>query len=169
MDALLQLADVSLIIGQTRVLDHLDFAMEQGEIHALLGANGCGKSSLAFMVMGCQGYAPSSGSVRFAGERKRIEMAAMLAIQPRLAILDEPAARVDVLSLDEVTEAIRKLRSGGSSVLLITHQEDVAACADRASQLFAGTIVFSGSPAAVAEHYRGRSCVRCDRSVCAHA
>jgi len=67
MAALLQLADVSLISGQTRVLDHLDFAMEQGEIHALLGANGCGKSSLAFMVMGCQGYAPSSGSVRFAG------------------------------------------------------------------------------------------------------
>jgi Fe-S cluster assembly ATP-binding protein len=103
------------------------------------------------------------------GERKRIEMAAMLAMQPRLAILDEPAAGVDVLSLEEVTEAIRKLRSGGSSVLLITHQEDVAACADRASQLCAGTIVFSGSPVAVAEHYRGRSCVRCDRSVCTHA
>jgi len=98
------------------------------------------------------------------GERKRIELASMLAMQPKLAMLDEPTAGVDVLSLEEVTEAILALRQGGTAVLLMTHQEDLAACADRASQICGGRIVFSGAPGDVAQHYRGRSCIRCDGS-----
>lgn len=232
MPPLLKLTNITLTLNGHVVLHDLDFEMQHGEIHALLGANGCGKSSLAFVVMGCQGYQPERGSIQLdgneingwpihrraragvslawqeptrfeglsvrnylqldtnwrdsaaclaavgldatiylsrqvdkalsGGERKRIELAAMLAMQPKLAMLDEPAAGVDVLSLQEVTKAILDLRAGGSSVLLITHQEEVAACADRASQLCAGRIVFSGSPAAVSQHYRERSCVRCD-------
>ena len=239
MPPLLTLTGITLTLNGNAVLHDLDFTVESGEIHALLGANGSGKSSLAMMVMGGAGYTPQEGSIRFSerrindwsidrraragislawqeparfeglsvenylhlekewqapdaclqavglapesylrrgvdkslsgGERKRIELAALLAMQPRLAILDEPAAGVDVLSLQEVTEAIRTLRQRGASVLLITHQEDVAACADRASQLCGGRIVFSGSPAAVSQHYRERDCVRCDGSCDQHA
>lgn len=43
-------------------------AVEEGEIHAILGANGTGKSTLAYAIMGLSGYKPSRGRILFAGE-----------------------------------------------------------------------------------------------------
>jgi Fe-S cluster assembly ATP-binding protein len=100
------------------------------------------------------------------GERHRIELASVLSMKPALAILDEPAAGIDMLSINHIIDIIRALKEGGGSVLLITHQEEVALIADRASQLCAGRIIFSGSPRETVDHFRGRTCVRCDGEVC---
>lgn len=100
------------------------------------------------------------------GERHRIELASVLSMRPRLAILDEPAAGIDMLSISHIIDIIRALKEGGGSVLLITHQEEVALIADRASQLCAGRIIFSGAPRETVDHFRGRACVRCDGEVC---
>lgn len=102
------------------------------------------------------------------GERHRIELAAVLSMKPTLAILDEPAAGIDMLSMNHIIDIIRALKEAGGSVLLITHQEEVASIADRASQLCAGHIVFSGSPRETVDHFRGRSCVRCDGEICGY-
>jgi Fe-S cluster assembly ATP-binding protein len=99
------------------------------------------------------------------GERKRIELAGVLALKPRLAILDEPTAGIDFLSQEEITAVIQAMRGQGA-VLLITHQESLAAGADRASQLCGGRIVFRGEPAAVIANYKTRSCRRCDGDSC---
>jgi len=100
------------------------------------------------------------------GERHRIELASVLSMTPRLAILDEPAAGIDMLSINHIIDIIRALKGAGGSVLLITHQEEVALIADRASQLCAGRIIFSGGPRETVDHFRGRTCVRCDGEVC---
>jgi Fe-S cluster assembly ATP-binding protein len=100
------------------------------------------------------------------GERHRIELASVLCMKPTLAILDEPAAGIDMLSIHHIINVIRTLKDNGGAVLLITHQEEVAAIADSASQLCNGRIIFSGDPAQVIEHFRGRTCVRCDGEVC---
>ena len=100
------------------------------------------------------------------GERHRIELASVLSMKPRLAILDEPAAGIDMLSINHIIDIIRALKAAEGSVLLITHQEEVALIADRASQLCAGRIIFSGSPHEAVDHFRGRTCVRCDGQVC---
>lgn len=100
------------------------------------------------------------------GERHRIELASVLSMKPKLAILDEPAAGIDMLSINHIIDIIRALKTAGGSVLLITHQEEVALIADRASQLCAGRIIFSGSPRETVDHFRGRTCVRCDGKVC---
>lgn len=102
------------------------------------------------------------------GERHRIELASVLCMKPTLAILDEPAAGIDMLSINHIINVIRALKDNGGAVLLITHQEEVAAIADSASQLCSGRIVFSGDPALVIEHFRGRTCVRCDGEVCGY-
>ncbi len=102
------------------------------------------------------------------GERHRIELAAVLTLKPTLAILDEPAAGIDMLSITHILNVIRALKNGGGSVLLITHQEEVALVADTASQLCAGRIIFVGEPAHVVEHFRGRTCVRCDGMECGY-
>ena len=102
------------------------------------------------------------------GERKRIELAGVLALGPRLAMLDEPTAGIDLLSMADVISLLDQLRNRGASALLITHQESVAAHADFASQLCAGRVVFSGAPAEVITHYKSRKCVRCDGQRCDH-
>lgn len=102
------------------------------------------------------------------GERHRIELASVLSMKPKLAILDEPAAGIDMLSINHIIGIIRALKDAGGSVLRITHQEEVALIADRASQLCAGRIVFSGNPREAVDHFRGRTCVRCDGEVCGY-
>ena len=100
------------------------------------------------------------------GERHRIELASVLSMKPTLAVLDEPSAGIDMLSINHIIDIIRALKEAGGSVLLITHQEEVALIADRASQLCAGRIIFSGGPREAVDHFRGRTCVRCDGEVC---
>lgn len=102
------------------------------------------------------------------GERHRIELASVLTMKPRLAILDEPAAGIDMLSINHIIQIIRTLKEAGGSIVLITHQEEVALIADRASQLCGGRIIFAGSPREVVDHFRGRTCVRCDGAVCGY-
>jgi Fe-S cluster assembly ATP-binding protein len=100
------------------------------------------------------------------GERHRIELASVLSMQPQLTILDEPSAGIDMLSINHIIDIIRLLKAGGGSVLLITHQEEVALIADRASQLCAGRIIFSGGPREAVANFRGRVCVSCDGELC---
>jgi Fe-S cluster assembly ATP-binding protein len=87
---------------------------------------------------------------------------------PQLAILDEPTAGIDLLSLEDVVGVIRGMGSDGRAVLLITHEERVAAMADSASQLCGGRIVCQGAVGRVLASYRGRSCLGCDGETCGH-
>ncbi len=50
-----------------RILSGVNLALYPGKIHALLGLNGSGKSSLAYTLMGCDGYKPDSGRVLLEG------------------------------------------------------------------------------------------------------
>lgn len=102
------------------------------------------------------------------GERKRIELAGVLALKPRLVILDEPTAGIDLLSMADVMGLIDTFKRDGASVLLITHQENVAEHADQASQVCGGRIVRSGAPRDVIAHYKSRECERCDGQRCRH-
>ena len=118
------------------------------------------------------GLSPQAYSKRFVdkslsgGERKRIELAAVLAMKPLFAILDEPTAGIDMLSVQDMMNVIRSFKEEGASVLLITHQEMIALMADHASQLCGGRIIASGMPKDVAEQYKKGSCVRCDGERC---
>ena len=94
------------------------------------------------------------------GERKRIELASVLAMKPRLAILDEPDSGIDSLSIDYVVEVIKSFSRRGTTVLLITHHEEVAEIADRASSLCGGMILKTGDPVAVARFFRNH-CQEC--------
>jgi Fe-S cluster assembly ATP-binding protein len=94
------------------------------------------------------------------GERKRIELASVLAMKPKLAILDEPDSGIDALSIDYVVEVIRTFSRKGTTTLLITHHEEVAEIADRASSLCGGTILKTGDPVGVARFFRNH-CQEC--------
>jgi len=95
------------------------------------------------------------------GERKRIELAAVYAMQPRLAILDEPDSGIDVLSLDDIARLIHRLADQGTAVLLITHRDEMVPVADVAALMCEGEIVRVGEPQSVREHY-ARRCRPCE-------
>ncbi len=90
------------------------------------------------------------------GERKRIELAAVYAMRPRLAILDEPDSGIDVLGVEEITGLIRQMAAGGTAVLLITHRDEMADAADRASLMCGGVVVKTGSPDEVRAYFARR-------------
>jgi Fe-S cluster assembly ATP-binding protein len=235
---LLQVSKLRFASDGRPILQGVDLVLATAEVHALLGTNGTGKSTLAALIMGCEGYRPSGGSIRFdgrvidrlplferarlgiamawqepvrfeglcvgdflalgraqsdvaqalrmvglepalylqravdrtlsGGERKRIELASLLALAPKLAILDEPDSGIDLLSIQGIIDVIEAFRRHGTAVLLITHREEIARIADRASYLCGGRIVCSGAAGEVAEHYLGRRCLRCDGKECGH-
>jgi len=237
--SLLEITDLAYEAGDKKILDDFSMTIEASEVHALLGTNGTGKSTLAYLIIGCEGYRPTSGEIVFGGkiindlkiheraslgitmawqepvrfegisvrdyltlndkdnidpahylemiglhpelylhrmvdkslsggERKRIELASILALNPRLAILDEPDSGIDMLSTQDIVNVISAFKENGSSVLLITHREEIVLIADRASQICNGRVVCSGNPEKVAEYYKSRKCLVCDGEVCAY-
>ncbi|NIP73082.1 MAG: ATP-binding cassette domain-containing protein [Gammaproteobacteria bacterium] len=68
-DPLLDIRDLTLRRSGRCLLEGITLAIAPAEIHALVGGNGCGKTSLAKAVMGCEGYRPNSGEIRFDGRR----------------------------------------------------------------------------------------------------
>jgi Fe-S cluster assembly ATP-binding protein len=87
------------------------------------------------------------------GERKRIELAAVVAMRPAVAILDEPDSGVDVLTVDGIATLVRRLAADGTAVLLITHQDRMLSAADTATLLCDGRTVAQGDPEVVRRHY----------------
>jgi Fe-S cluster assembly ATP-binding protein len=94
------------------------------------------------------------------GERKRIELASVLAMRPKLAILDEPDSGIDIVALPRLLNGIIEMNRQGASVLLITHSETVTAIAHRVSILCAGTIIRTGPPAESSQWFKN-NCLTC--------
>ncbi len=227
---MLEIRDLKLTLNGKPILDGLNFAVEKGRIHGLLGVNGVGKTTLANLLMGIS-Y-PDEGSIVFegqditrrdiserarmgitlawqeparfegltireylrmnrnlspreaknflwmvglppaeyldrgvdtslsGGERKRVELACVMAMKPKVAILDEPDSGIDVVSLPHIMNAIAEMGKRGSAVLLITHGEVAVNVADEILIMCAGRIINHGPPQAMCEWFRG-NCSTC--------
>ncbi len=82
------------------------------------------------------------------GEVKRIEIATILARDPKLAIYDEPEAGIDLWSFDRLTETFRDIHAArdGRSIVIISHQERIIQLADEIVLLRDGKVVDTGTP-----------------------
>jgi Fe-S cluster assembly ATP-binding protein len=79
------------------------------------------------------------------GERKRVEIAAVVAMRPKLMILDEPDSGLDIIVFDELYEILDSIRrETGASILLITHREESGRIADVATLLWEGEVIKNG-------------------------
>lgn len=94
------------------------------------------------------------------GERKRIELASVYAMQPRLLLMDEPDSGVDIDSIQHIFTVIQKLKEQGTTVLLITHSPDVLKQADHAFLLCAGMVVDKGPMERMYDYFNGK-CTPC--------
>jgi Fe-S cluster assembly ATP-binding protein len=73
------------------------------------------------------------------GERKRIELAASIAMKPRLIILDEPDSGLDVIIVEDFLNIFNRIKELDMTILLITHREDIGMVADYGTLLWRGT------------------------------
>ena len=82
------------------------------------------------------------------GERRRLSVATMLVLEPRLLVLDEPTIGQDYERAQQLMKLMVRLRERyGTTVLMITHDVRlVAEWAERALVLDAGELVFDGAP-----------------------
>ena len=84
------------------------------------------------------------------GERRRLEIARLLALEPKVALLDEPFAGVDPLAAEDLRGRIARMRTEGVAVLLTDHNvpETMRVC-DRIHILVDGVVACSGTPEAI--------------------
>lgn len=95
------------------------------------------------------------------GERKRIELASVALMKPKLMILDEPDASLDIIVYNELYDLLLKLKKElKCSILLITHREEAGLIADKATLIENGKLIASGKFRAVMLEYCKRSKAR---------
>lgn len=90
------------------------------------------------------------------GQKRRVAIAGVLAMKPKVLILDEPTAGLDPKGRDEILELISKLRKeAGMTVILVSHSmDDVAKYVDRLIVMDHGKVKFDDVPATVFLHYK---------------
>jgi Fe-S cluster assembly ATP-binding protein len=230
---MLMVENLQLKLNGKSIIDDLNLHVSQGEIHGILGENGTGKTTIAYLIMGVNNYKPTAGRIIFegqdiarlsvsqrakmgislawqeparieglrvrdylrlsgnnqgtshierylwmvgmepaqyldrdidntlsGGERKRIELASVLAMRPKLAILDEPDSGIDIVALPLILNGIVEMNKQGSSVLLITHSEKMTEIAHQVSILCAGKIIRTGAPSATSQWFKD-NCQTC--------
>ena len=98
-------------------------------------------------------YAERSPFELSGGQKRRVAIAGVLAMQPSILILDEPAAGLDPAGRHDMLDLISKIHASGVTVVMVSHSmDDVGRLCDRLFVLDHGHIAFSGTPAEVFVH-----------------
>jgi putative ABC transport system ATP-binding protein len=92
-------------------------------------------------LLGLADKARSAPGVLSGGQRQRLAIARALANQPTLLLADEPTGALDSAGGLEVLELFRRLHREGQAIMLVTHDKEVAAAADRIVTMRDGRIV----------------------------
>lgn len=126
---------------------NLGFTKEEAEEKA--------KAALRMVGMG-EEYDKSSPFELSGGQKRRVAIAGVLAMDPEVLILDEPTAGLDPRGRDEVLDQVSALqRSRGITVILVSHSmEDVAKYVDRLIVMNQGEKMLDGTPQEVFRHYK---------------
>ncbi len=94
------------------------------------------------------------------GERKRVELASILAMQPRVVLMDEPDSGIDVEALTRIFDALADFKEQGATVIMITHSQEVLKHAEHAFLLCDGRIIDKGAVGRI-DDYFGDNCMNC--------
>ena len=74
------------------------------------------------------------------GQRQRVAVARALVMRPSIILADEPTGNLDTATSLEVMELFADIQKAGNTVILVTHEEDIAACAERTVRLRDGRV-----------------------------
>ncbi len=84
------------------------------------------------------------------GQKRRVALAGILAMEPSILVLDEPMAGLDPRGREEILDIIRDYHKGGHTVVMVSHSmDDIAALATQVAVLSKGKLVLLASPGEV--------------------
>jgi putative ABC transport system ATP-binding protein len=135
---------LGFVFQQFFLLPHIDVL---GNVaHALLyrGMRGPGRRAAAATALDRVGlghrlrHRPDQLS---GGERQRVAIARALVGDPQLILADEPTGNLDSGTAQELLNLLRELNEAGSTIMIITHDRDIAGAASRRIELRDGTVV----------------------------
>lgn len=102
----------------------------------------------ALQAVGLSNLAHQRPHLLSGGEKRRLAIAGILAMQPRVIVFDEPFSSLDFPGVKQVLEHILALHASGHTILVTTHDlEKIIAHADRLILMHGGKIVRDGTPA----------------------
>ncbi len=234
---MLEIKNLHFKVHDKEIIKGISMKFEDGKKYGILGTNGAGKSSIAYILMGRDGYMPYKGDIlidnksilkltineraklgltllwqepaRFngisvksyltlggrvkatkseleealnavklspqiylnrsvdkslsGGERKRIEMASILILKPKYAVLDEPDSGIDIMSLEMINNLMDKIASWGGTAIVITHREEIAKNSDYIYLICDGTLLRKGKPKEMISYFKN-SCDNCNHA-----
>ena len=74
------------------------------------------------------------------GQRQRVAVARALVMNPSIILADEPTGNLDSVTSDGIMELFSEINKDGNTVIVVTHEEDIAAHAERVIRLKDGKI-----------------------------
>ena len=95
--------------------------------------------------VGLKGYADRLPSQLSGGMQQRVAIARALINNPKIIMADEPTGNLDSQTSDEIMEMFQSLNKEGITIILVTHEPDVAMYAKRLLRIADGVIEYDGS------------------------
>ncbi len=95
------------------------------------------------------------------GERKRVELASALLMNPKIIFFDEPDSGIDMMSNKMLKDMFIKMKAKGTTVVSITHREEISLIADHALLICNGKLIADDKPEIVNRIYK-ENCDTCD-------
>jgi len=128
------------LLARTSALENVELPLIYGT-----GAVGSGerlrRSARALAQVGLDGREHHFPSQLSGGQQQRVAIARALVTDPAILLADEPTGNLDSATSQEVMEVLRDLNAAGKTIILITHESDIAGWARRRVVLRDGRIV----------------------------
>ncbi|MBM6774835.1 ATP-binding cassette domain-containing protein [Olsenella profusa] len=133
---------VSSVVGEDVAFGPRNFGADGEDAQAA--------ASRALAAVGLAGFERRDAHALSGGQQQRVALAAVLACEPDVIVLDEATSMIDPQGRDELSRAVEAVRhERGSTVLWITHDMEIAARADRVVVMRAGEVAAAGAPGEV--------------------
>jgi lipopolysaccharide export system ATP-binding protein len=148
------LAQEASIFRKLSVADNIMAILELTDLPANYRKSTCEQLMEEFRVAHLR---KSLGYMLSGGERRRVEIARALAMNPQFILLDEPFTGVDPIAVSEIQDIISVLRQKGMGILITDHSvRETLAITDRAYIMYSGEILVSGSSGQIADDDNAR-------------
>ena len=133
----------NLLYRSLTCVEHLEFF---GNLYGISGLSLKSRTIYCLNAVGLDGKAHTLAEALSGGMQRRLSLAIAMIHQPKLLILDEPTAGLDLESRHDVWSLIERLRRGGMTILMTTHLlDEVEYLCDRVGILHQGHILVEGS------------------------
>lgn len=88
------------------------------------------------------------------GERRRVAIAGILAIDPDILVLDEPTAGLDAKGTEDIMSLVQEMHNNGKTIILVTHDMNIVMkYCQKAIVLHNGQVLYDGEPSHLFENY----------------